>query len=183
MPHIVRLFICYNKVMIKTNRTYYFFLFFICHELLVAAYYFEFYLGLEPCPLCMISRATVLLLGSCFLLAALHNPKKLLQKIYHICFSLISLVGILVSSRHLYLQSLPADEVPSCGPGLEYMLDTLPMSEVFKEVLHGSGECADVSWNFLSLSMPAWMLIVFTGFLVIALIPVFKQDKNLHFSN
>jgi len=169
--------------MIRLNRPYYFLLFFICHELLVAAYYFEFYLGLEPCPLCMVSRAIVLILGSFFLLAALHNPKKLLQKIYHIIFSLISLLGIFVSGRHLYLQSLPADEVPSCGPGLEYMLDTLPMSEVLKEVLHGSGECAEVSWEFFSLSMPAWMLIVYSGFLVISLFPWFERQKNLSFSD
>jgi len=170
--------------MIKiTNRTYYFFLFFICHELLVAAYYFELYMGLDPCPLCMVSRAVVILLGGSFLLAAIHNPKNVVRKIYHIVFSLISLLGILVSGRHIYLQSLPADEVPSCGPGLEYMLDTLPLSDVLKEVLHGSGECAEVGWQFLSLSMPEWLLIVYSGFLVLSIIPVFEQKKSLRFSD
>jgi len=98
-------------------------------------------------------------------------------------FSLLSLLGIFVSGRHLYLQSLPADEVPSCGPGLEYMLDTLPMSEVLKEVLHGSGECAEVSWEFLSLSMPAWMIIVYSGFLIFSLLPWFERQKDLSFSD
>ncbi len=170
-------------MMIKTNRPYYFFLFFVCHELMVAAYYFELYLGLEPCPLCMVSRAMVIILGLGFLLAAAHNPEKIFRKIYHVGFSLISLLGLLVSGRHLYLQSLPADEVPSCGPGLEYMLDTLPMSEVLKEVLHGSGECAEVSWEFLSLSMPAWMIIVYSGFLIISLLPLFERNKNFRFSD
>ncbi len=170
--------------MIKiSNRTYYFFLFFICHELLVAAYYFEFYIGLEPCPLCMISRAVVMLLGISFLLAAIHNPKNLMRKFYHVVFSFISLLGILVSGQHIYLQSLPADEVPSCGPGLEYMLDTLPLSDVLKEVLHGSGECAEVSWDFLSLSMPEWLFIVYTGFFVLSIIPVFERKKSLRFSD
>ena len=170
--------------MIKiTNRTYYFFLFFICHELIIAAYYFELYIGLDPCPLCMISRAVVMMLGGGFLLAAIHDPKNMMRKMYHIVFSLISLLGILVSGRHIYLQSLPADEVPSCGPGLEYMLDTLPLSDVLKEVLHGSGECAEVSWQFLSLSMPEWMIIVYSGFLVLSIIPVFERKKNLRFSD
>ena len=166
-----------------SNRVYYFLLFFICHELLVAAYYFEYSLGLEPCPLCMVSRATVFVLGLLFLITALHNPKGLTRKIYHVAISLFSLLGILVSGRHIYLQSLPADEVPSCGPGLNYMLDTLPMSEVLKEVLHGSGECAEVSWQFLSLSMPVWMLFIFSVFLILSIYPLFKRDKNLIFTD
>jgi len=169
--------------MINPNRTYYFLLFFICHELLVAAYYFEFYLGLDPCPLCMVSRATVFMLGVSFLLAALHNPTGIMRKIYHGVFSLIALLGILVSGRHTYLQSLPADEVPSCGPSLDYMLDTLPMSDVLKKVLYGSGECAEVSWQFLSLSMPVWMLIIFSGLLVVVMIPLFKRNRNMVFSD
>ena len=169
--------------MMNPNRSFYFLLFFICHELLVAAYYFEFFLGLEPCPLCMLSRATVLLLGLCFLVIAIHNPKALARKIYHIIISLVSLLGILISGRHIYLQSLPADEVPSCGPGLDYMLDTLPMAEVLKKVLHGSGECAEVSWQFLSLSMPAWMFIIYSIFFVIAVLPLFKPSRNMIFSD
>jgi len=168
--------------MINSYRLFYFIQFFICHELLVAAFYFEYYLGLEPCPLCMLSRVTVLALGVCYLVATLHNPKGFSRKIYHIIISLFSLLGVLISGRHAYLQSLPADEVPSCGPGIDYMLDTLPMSEVLKEVLYGSGECAEVSWQFLSLSMPIWMLIMYSTFLMFALMPLFKRDHNLLFS-
>ncbi|MCP3675898.1 MAG: disulfide bond formation protein B [Gammaproteobacteria bacterium] len=167
----------------NSNRPYYFLLFFICHELLVSAYYFEYFLGIEPCPLCMVSRATVFILGICFLIAALHNPKGLMRKIYHGVMSLVAALGVFISGRHTYLQSLPADEVPSCGPGLEYMLDTLPMSAVLKEVLHGSGECAEVSWKFLSFSMPVWMLLIFSGFLVLMLIPLFRREHNYSFSD
>ena len=158
-------------------------MFFICHELLVAAYYFEYYLGLDPCPLCMVSRVIVFMLGLFYLLLAIHNPAKLTLKIYHSVLSLLSLLGVLISGRHIYLQSLPADEVPSCGPGLDYMLDTLPMSDVLKEIMHGSGECAEVSWQFLSLSMPSWMLIFYCIVFVISLMPVIKRDHNLRFSD
>ncbi len=166
----------------KSNRPYYFLLFFICHELLVAAFYFENYLGLDPCPLCMVSRVTVFALGLLFLIAALHNPSGLTRKVYHSAMSLVSLLGVLVSGRHIYLQSLPADEVPVCGPGLDYMLDTLPFSDVLKEVMHGSGECAEVSWEFLSLSMPIWMLIIYAGFLIISILPVIQKQHRFHFT-
>jgi len=166
----------------KSNRAYYFLLFFICHELLVAAYYFQNTLGLEPCPLCMVSRVIVFALGLAFLAAALHNPTGTSKKIYHGVFSIISLIGMAVSARHMYLQSLPADEVPSCGPGLDYMLDTLPMSDVLKEVMHGSGECAEVSWRFMSLSMPTWMLIIYAGIFALVVVPIFQKQHNFHFT-
>jgi disulfide bond formation protein DsbB len=169
--------------MLNLNRPHYFLLFFICHELLITAFYFEIYLGLEPCPLCMVSRAVVFTLGVFFLLAALHNPSGLTRKLYHGVLSLISTLGIAVSTQHVYLQSLPADEVPSCGPSLNYMLDTLPMSEVLKKLMEGSGSCAESSWEFMSLSMPAWMLIIFSGFLVLSIYPFFKRERTKIFSD
>lgn len=167
--------------MIAFNRPFYFLLFFICHELLVAAYYFEYYMGLMPCPLCMVSRLWVYLLGALFLLAALHNPKEGIQKIYHIVLCLIAALGIGTSAHHLYLQSLPADEVPSCGPGLEYMLETLPFTEVLNQLLQGSGECAEVSWRFLGLSMPAWMLVFYILTFIACLLPFFPKDRQYRF--
>ena len=166
-----------------SNRPYYFLLFFACHELIIAAYYFEIYLGLDPCPLCMVSRAVIITLGLSFLLAALHNPQKLTRKIYHVLFSFIAFLGVLVSGRHIYLQSLPPEDVPSCGPGLDYMLETLPMSDVLKQVMHGSGECAEVSWQFLSLSMPVWMLIIYLSLMTLSLVTLFKPERNFVFSD
>jgi disulfide bond formation protein DsbB len=69
------------------------------------------------------------------------------------------LFGIGVASRHIWIQHLPPDQVPACGPGLDYMLDNFPMSQVLKELLHGSGECAHRGWSFLGLGIPEWSLL------------------------
>ena len=167
--------------MIPFNRPLYFLLFFICHELIVAAYYFEYYMGLMPCPLCMVSRLWVISLGVIFLLAALHNPDGLMKKIYHLLMVVISALGVVTSAHHLYLQSLPADEVPSCGPGLEHMLETLPFTEVLNNLIQGSGECAEVSWTFLGLTMPGWMLVVFSGFFILCILPLFEKNRQYQF--
>jgi len=167
--------------MLTFNRPLYFLMFFICHELLVAAYYFEFYMGLMPCPLCMVSRLWVYLLGGLFLVAALHNPKNLMQKLYHGVFIIIAALGIATSAHHLYLQSLPADQVPNCGPGLEHMLNTLPFNEVLNQLIQGSGECAEVSWRLFGLSMPAWMLVFYSMTLLVCLLPFFNKDRQYRF--
>lgn len=169
--------------MIPLNRPLYFLLFFICHELIVAAYYFEYYMGLMPCPLCMVSRYWVISLGVIFLIAAIHKPDGWIQKGYHVLISLIAGLGIATSAHHVYLQSLPASEVPSCGPGLEHMLQTLPFTEVLSNLIQGSGECAEVAWSLFGLSMPAWLLIFYICMLVVGLMPFFTKDRQYRFSN
>jgi protein dithiol:quinone oxidoreductase len=164
-----------------SSRWHYFLLFFICHELLVAAYYFEYVLYLEPCPLCMISRLMVFSIGICSLLATLQLPKGMTQKIYHGLLAIFSGLGIATSAWHIYMQGLPADEVPACGPGLSHMLETMPLGEVLNNVLQGSGSCAEVSWEFIGLSMPSWMLIIYIGFFGLALIPFFKRRTGMSF--
>ena len=133
-----------------------------------AIFFLQRYMGLMPCPLCIFQRIGLMVMGGFALIAALVNPKSIALKIL---LWVGSLAGIgwatVVAARHVWLQHLPADQVPSCGPGLDYWLDTLPILQVFKEVFAGSGECASVSWRFLGLSIPEQSLIFFSVLLLI----------------
>ena len=73
------------------------------------------------------------------------------------------MTGMAIAGRHVWLQNLPLDEVPDCGMGLNYMLDTLPFTQVLREVFYGSGECAEIGWTFLGLTMPGWTFIWYAG--------------------
>lgn len=140
-----------------------------CALMMGVALYLEHVVGLEPCPLCIFQRVGVLATAAVLLVAAIHNPQGRWGAFYG-GLGLLSVVGgIGVAWRHLWLQSLPPDQVPSCGPGLDYMMDILPMREVLAHVLSGSGECADIDFLFLGVSLPGWTLI---GFLVLALAPL-----------
>ena len=127
------------------------------------ALYAQYQLFLEPCPLCVFQRVAVVGMGLGFLLLALHNPRGWARRAYLGILGLFTLIGIVVAGRHVWLQNLPPDEVPSCGPGLGYMLDNFPLGDALKMVFTGSGECATVDWQFLGLSMPAWVLIAIIG--------------------
>lgn len=128
-----------------------------------ALFFLQRYMGFSPCPLCIFQRIGLMVMGGFALIAALFNPK---SKIVKVMLWLGSLAGILwatgVAARHVWLQHLPADQVPSCGPGLDYWLDTLPMQQVLNEVLAGSGECASVDWIFLGFSIPEQSLLFFS---------------------
>ena len=132
-----------------------------CVALIAYALYTQFYGGLLPCPLCIFQRVAFAALGVVFLVGGLHAPGAVGRRVYGVLALLASLVGLAVAGNHVRLQHLPPDQVPACGPGLDYMLDVMPVSGVIRKVMTGSGECANVDWAFLGLSMPAWSLVWF----------------------
>ncbi|HEX5057260.1 MAG TPA: disulfide bond formation protein B [Gammaproteobacteria bacterium] len=139
-------------------------------SLMLAALYFQHVQGLEPCPLCVAQRVFVIIIGLIGLLAFLHNPgAEWIRRIYLGATLLTLAGGIATAGRHVWLQSLPPDRVPECGPGLQYILDNFPFSDALGLIFKGSGECAKVTWTFLGLSMPGWLLLIFAIMFVIGL--------------
>lgn len=146
-------------------RAFFFAVALICLSFMGYALYAEHVLGLVPCPLCMLQRGGVLLVLVLSLIAAVHNPKGGFGwKAYGTLGFLFAGLGASISARHVWLQSLPEDLVPACAPSLDYMLDVFPMGEMLRTILMTSGECAEIDWVFLGLSMPAWTLIWFVIF-------------------
>lgn len=145
-----------------------------CNWLLVSAcvfamgmvYYLDGVLGLEPCPLCMTQRLFVVGCGMFCLLAAIHNPGPSGRRIYAGIAGLWALGGAAVAARHVWLQHLPEDLVPACGPSLAYMLESFPFSQTLELVLMGDGNCAEVVWTFIGLSIPEQALILFSGLVI-----------------
>ena len=144
-------------------RTWYLAAGIACASLMGFALYLQYHDFLDPCPLCIVQRLGFMWIGAFALLAAIVNPSRKWQKIYSWIITLGAVLGGAVAGRHVWMQHLPADQVPDCGPGLNYMLDNFPLSEVFSTVFLGSGSCADVKWQFFGLSMPEWSLLWFLG--------------------
>ena len=137
-----------------------------CVFLIAYALYTQYVLGLEPCPLCILQRVAVIALGLSFLFMALRPPQRRQSKFFaSLLLTIISSAGVGIAARHVWIQNLPPDKVPGCGPGLDFMMANFPLSEVLEMVFSGSGECAEISWSFAFLSMPAWALIwlIFLG--------------------
>jgi len=132
-------------------------------------YWLQYAEGLEPCPLCMTQRIFITAAGLTALAAALHGPGRSGIRVYGTLLALFCLAGGAVSSRHLWLQSLPPDQAPACGPGLEYILDAFPLKDALKLLLHGDGNCAQVDWAFLGVSIPGWTLLAFLILAAVAL--------------
>jgi len=135
------------------------------------ALFAEHVLGLEACPLCIFQRMAFIGLGVVFLVAGLHSPAGAAARVYGAAGVIIAAIGAVIAGRHVYIQNLPADLVPACGPGLDYIMDAFPVLDALALVFTGSGECAEINWSFLGLSMPGWAFIWFVllgGLAVIA---------------
>jgi disulfide bond formation protein DsbB len=129
--------------------------------MLFAVLVLQGYLELEPCPLCIFQRVAMIGMAAVFLVAALHNPRGWGARVYGTLILLVAGGGAAIAARQVWLQHLPADQVPACGPELEYMLEAFPLFETIRIVLAGTGDCAEVQWTFLTLSIPEWTLILF----------------------
>ena len=138
----------------------------VCAALIGYALYAQYVQGLEPCPLCVFQRVAVIGCGIVFAIAAVHGPSRKGAWAYAVLTLLVAGIGAAVAIRHLWLQALPPGEVPECGPGLNYMIETLPFTDVLAKVFQGSGECATVDWRFLGLSLPGWTLVFFVTMIV-----------------
>lgn len=126
--------------------------------------------GYEACPLCIFQRVAMLGVGVVLLVAGLHAPRAWGARVYGVLGLVAAAIGGAIAARHVYIQNLPEDAVPpDCGAGLDYLLDVFGPLEAVRMVLTSAGECADVNWAFLGLSMPAWVLIWFVALAALGL--------------
>lgn len=137
---------------------------------LLSSFYFEYFNGLEPCPLCLMQRIMVFLLFLlCFI--AVYRPSQRRAQIIAILQGLTAAGGLFFAGRQLWLQSLPPEQTPACMPGLDVLMRYFPWQDVLHALVWGAGDCAEISWQWLGLSMPAWaglyfLFMLFSSFFV-----------------
>ena len=104
--------------------------------LLAGALIMEHIFMMDPCPLCLMQRVWFAIAGLLALAALIHSPR---WGIYPLLTIVAALIGGGFSIRQLWLQSLPADQVPACGPGMDYMLENFPLGDVLAAMTSGTG--------------------------------------------
>jgi protein dithiol:quinone oxidoreductase len=146
-----------------------------CILLLGYGYYLQYVQGLEPCPLCLVQRAFFYLVMIILIIGAAHGRGR---KVYGPLAALFAVGGIATAGRQLWLQSLPADKVPQCGPDLFFMLENFPLSRTLEKLFTGTGECAVVDWKFLGLSIAGWSAVWFAALFCYALWLAFSSRSR-----
>ena len=146
-----------------------------CLALLAYGYYLQYFDAQDPCPLCIVQRLFFFGVMIVFGVAALHAPARSGRLAYSIVACIVALGGLATATRQVWLQHLPADQVPACGPSLDYMVQNYPFSRMLHLLLRGSGQCAEVHWRFLGLSIAEWSWLWFAGFAALALVLALRR--------
>ena len=144
----------------------------VCAGLMGWALWLQYGLDLEPCPLCVFQRIAVIATGVVFLVAAIHNPGRIGAIFYAVLTTITAGIGAALAEWHVWIQGQPKGSVPACGMGLNYMLETMPLTEVIAKVLKGSGECAEQGWLFMGLAIPSWTFVFFVAMIASAIVLV-----------
>lgn len=138
-------------------------LFLGCTGLILVGLYMQYVMDLYPCPLCITQRVFIVAVGLTGLLGFIVNPQLTGRRIFGAVGLLFAIAGGSFSSRQLWLQSLPADQVPACGPDIGYLIENFPLMDALSVLLRGDGNCAEVSWSLFGISIPGWTLVAFVG--------------------
>jgi disulfide bond formation protein DsbB len=155
--------------------------FLACAGGIAFALYLQYGRGLEPCPMCIFQRIAMIAAGLVFLVAMLHGPQARGRTVYAVLAALAAATGAGIAGRQVWLQSLPADQVPACGPSLDYLLHMLPVTKVITMVLKGDGSCAKIEGVWLGITLPGWTLITFIALFLFALatpILAYRQKRS-----
>ena len=139
----------------------------------IAYFYFQLYLDLIPCPLCMFQRVVMVGISVVCFIAFFYSSSVLSHKVYSALVSFFAALGVGIAGRQVWLQHLPADQVPQCGfdpvyRWLESDAGDYNFMQMVATTLRGSGDCALIDWSFLGLSIAGWMVIIFSAILLFA---------------
>lgn len=152
-----------------SSRAWFFIGFLICTGLILIALFLQYFVHLEPCPLCMLQRVAFITLGLVFLLGTLHGPKQLGTRIYAFVGLLANFTGLGLAMRHVYLQYYPPEYV-SCAGDFYSQLERIPLGRLISNALRATGDCSKVDWTLMHLSIAEWSLI---WFLILAVLGLF----------
>lgn len=167
--------------MVINNRVLFFAVFLICLGLMGFGLYLQHVKHLEPCPLCILQRIVFIAIGATALAGGVHNPARYGWAVYGSLLTVLSLLGGAVAAWQVRLQHLPPNLVPECGPGLDYMLDAMPLTKVLPMIFKGSGECAEVTWTFFGFSIAQWALAWFVLFALAGAAAISRRPQRNYF--
>lgn len=160
----------------KNYRTILFFLALLSFVVLGSSFHFQYVVGLQPCPLCLMQRLCVLLL----LIIILFSFFAVRTRLWLILHMSLASFGLFFALRHLWLQSLPLGKAPACMPGLDVLIRYFPWQTVAKALFWGAGDCAETNWSWLGISMPGWSALYFLLMLISGLWLFWRLRKRVY---
>ncbi len=162
-----------------SSRKYFLLQFLFVLGLLLYGYYLQYFQDLFPCNLCILQRFGFIGVLIFSLLAFIHNPGILGQRIYSVLVILSAAAGMSVGVRQIILQRQPPKLFSECGADLNALLQNLPLSDVFNALFYSSGDCSKVDWTFLGFSIAEWSVVMFAMIIFTSVLMLFINSRRI----
>ena len=152
-----------------------------CIGLLGFGMYLQHVVGLEPCPMCIVQRYAMTLIGVLALLGLVWRSV-LGGRVLAVLAVLLAAGGAFVAARQTWLQWYPP-EVASCGRDFYGMIESFPLQRAIPLIFWGSGDCSKVDWTFLGGSIANWSFVAFVGMALWLLVMLFTKLRTVTAAN
>lgn len=138
----------------------------------LAALYFQHVMLLQPCVMCIYERIAMFGILAASLIGAL-APKTPLRYVAILLWIYSAGKGLILSWTHTMIQLYPSP-FNTCDFFVSFP-SWLPLDKWIPAVFNASGDCSVRQWQFLSLEMPQWLVVIFACYLLFGILVLMSQ--------
>jgi|TARA_B110000091_G_C13711618_1_gene430731 disulfide bond formation protein DsbB len=143
----------------------------------LCALFFQYYMGLAPCIMCIYQRVAIWGIFFAGVLGYFGCRWSLARALAYFCWATGAIWGLLIAIEHVEIQASN-----SLFYSCEYVPNFpiwLPLHQWLPWLFEATGDCGDINWQFFGYSMPQMMIVIYT--LYTALLALFLMTR-LYFS-
>lgn len=149
-----------NKLsLLSTDRRAWGLLFVSALCLEISALYFQYVMDLRPCIMCIYQRTAVFGIMFAAMPAMLVN--NLITRIMgYTGWGISAIWGLLIAIEHVDIQTAVNPFFATCE-FVPNFPSWIPLHEWLPNIFGATGDCGDINWSFMDMTMPQWMIVIF----------------------
>ncbi|GKW51948.1 disulfide bond formation protein B [Pseudoalteromonas sp. NCCP-2140] len=151
---------------LATKRTPWLLLAVISLAFEITALFFQYNMGLEPCIMCIYQRTAVLGLLAAGVMGAINPQNMVVRLVAFATWGVSAIWGYFIAKEHIAMQNNTDPFAFSCAFEPNFP-SFMPLHEWIPSFFAATGDCGNIDWQFASMSMPAWMEVIFAAFSVV----------------
>jgi disulfide bond formation protein DsbB len=126
----------------------------------IVALYFQYVMGLNPCIMCIYQRTALWGVFFAGIVGSLGNQLFIIRLLAYMIWGVSSVWGLLIAIEHVDMQTSAFSFMYVCEIVPNFP-QWSPLHEWLPVLFEANGDCGDINWQFLGLSMPQVMIAVF----------------------
>ncbi|MCF7372501.1 MULTISPECIES: disulfide bond formation protein DsbB [Vibrio] len=137
------------------------------------ALYFQHVMMLAPCVMCIYERVAMMGVGVAAIVGLMAPNNPVFRWLGLIGWGLSSYKGLLLAQQHVDYQFNPSP-FATCDLFVTFP-SWAPLNQWAPWMFEAYGDCSKIVWQFLDLSMPQWLVVIFAGNLIALALIVIAQ--------